>query len=393
MDRRATRELVSAIGRQMGTPRTRLLQDWTTIRSAGASTFVQDEDLWLDVGGFADVAFWVDVSAVTPPGGSGSTNYLKLTLETAPTCDDAYFQPVASPIWLGTGATLPVRTASPTPFVTKSVRSPGTAALGRYLRWRIDPVNAGAWDVTFRIRAVFGRSSFFTPPQIPGCVLWLRSDLGVVTTVGGTTISSWADQSGLGNTASAGAASPTYSASGGVFDLPRVTTASGANQYMVGNFAAGVTTHTLFAVLGYKSPLSNYASFAGTDGSNTVNSGFAQFSETPTGLTGRAGSGGAFASANTSDITSIGAPGIYSTAADSNANVDLYVNGVSKATTATAFALASCPKYILFGLGLPLQYNFVGDAYEFVLFNTVLNAADRTRVHRYLGARYGIVVP
>ena len=392
MDRRPTRDLVRAIGRQMGTPRTRLLQDWTTIRSAVTSAFVQDEDEWLDVGGFADVAFWIDVSAVTPPAGT-NTNYLKLTLETAPTCDDAYFQPVASPIWLGTGTTIPVRTASATPFVVKSARGTATASLSRYLRWRIDPVGSGTWDVTFRIRAVVGRNSFFAPPQIPGCVLWLRSDLGVVTTAGGKSLSSWADQSGAGNSATAGAATPTYSASGGVLDLPRISTSALANQYMLGNFATNVTAHTLFAVLGYASPLNNFASFAGTDASNTVNSGFAQFSETPTGIVARAGSGGAFASATTADTSSIGAPGIYSTAAASNANVDLYVNGVSKATAATGFTLASCPKYVLFGLGLPLQYNFIGDAYELVLFNTVLNAADRTRVHRYLGARYGIVVP
>jgi len=392
MDRQPTLDLASALRRQIGTPRTRLLQDWTTIRSAVTSTFVQDEDEWLDVGGFADVAFWIDVSAITPPGGT-STNYVKLTLETSPTCDDAYFQPLASPIWLGTGTTIPVRTASATPFVVRSARGTATASLSRYLRWRIDPVGSGTWDATFRIRAVFGRNSFFAPPQIPGCVLWLRSDLGVVTTAGGKSISSWADQSGSGNTASAGAATPTYSASGGVFDLPKITTAAGANQHMLGNFATSVSTHTLFAVLGYGTPLNNYASFAGTDVANAVNSGFAQFSETPTGLTGRSGSGGVFASANTSDTSSIGAPGIYSTAAASNANVDLWVNGVSMATAATAFTLASCPKYVLFGLGLPLQYNFIGDAYEFVLFNTVLNAADRTRVHRYLGARYGIVVP
>ena len=47
----------------------------------------------------------------------------------------------------------------------------------------------------------------------------------------------------------------------------------------------------------------------------------------------------------------------------------------------------------IFGLGLPLQYNFIGDAYEFVLFNRVLGATERAFVHRYLGVRYGIVVP
>ena len=274
-------------------------------------------------------------------------------------------------------------------------RDPGTIGPGLTLvRLKVTMFAAGSVPSAHLKIWVRGgdRAGDFIPRHLPGCVLWLRSDLGVVTAAG-TNISTWTDQSGSGNTASTGPTSPTYNTSGGVLGLPRVTTAAGSSEYMLGNFATNVTAHTLFAVLGYASPLDNYASFAGTDATSAVNSGFAQFSETPTGIVGRAGSGGAFASANTSDTSSIGAPGIYSTAADSNASVDLFVNGVSKATAATTFALTSCPKYILFGLGLPLQYNFIGDAYEFVLFNRVLGATERALVHRYLGVRYGIAVP
>lgn len=38
----------------------------------------------------------------------------------------------------------------------------------------------------------------FSPTDIPGCVLWLRSDLGI-TKDGSNIVSSWADQSGNGN--------------------------------------------------------------------------------------------------------------------------------------------------------------------------------------------------
>jgi hypothetical protein len=37
----------------------------------------------------------------------------------------------------------------------------------------------------------------FVPTDIPGCVLWLRADLGI--TLNGTDVSAWADQSGAGN--------------------------------------------------------------------------------------------------------------------------------------------------------------------------------------------------
>jgi hypothetical protein len=58
-----------------------------------------------------------------------------------------------------------------------------------------------------------GAASDFRPTQLAGCVLWLRSDLGI--TLNGSTVSAWADQSGNGNNATqgTGANQPTYSAS------------------------------------------------------------------------------------------------------------------------------------------------------------------------------------
>lgn len=50
------------------------------------------------------------------------------------------------------------------------------------------------------------------PRDLPGCVLWLRSDLGV-TKDGSNNVTQWADQSGQGNHAAPGTA-PLYVASG-----------------------------------------------------------------------------------------------------------------------------------------------------------------------------------
>jgi len=49
----------------------------------------------------------------------------------------------------------------------------------------------------------------FVPTQIPGCLVWLRGDLGI--TLSGASVSGWADQSGNTNNASqSGAAQPPY---------------------------------------------------------------------------------------------------------------------------------------------------------------------------------------
>jgi hypothetical protein len=370
--------------------RTFLLQDWTTIRGAAAlASLVQDEGRWLDLDGFSDATCWIDVAEITPPGGT-STNYLTLSLETAAVCDDAYFTPMMPNVSFGTAA--PFNQASPSPLVLRSTRSLSSANLMRYVRWKITPNTGALWDLTFRIRIVATRSSAFVPTDIAGCNLWLRSDLGVSVTPAATTISSWKDQSGQGNDATPGI-SPTY-VMNGVNGLPLVRVASG--QYLAGALqGGGVSAHTLFTVVSYPTPLGNYAAFASTTAGHGVNTGFSQFTETPTGIVGRTGDGTgvSFTTASTSTTSSLGALGIYSTAASTGGSVDIWVNGVSKASVANPLTLPSSPNYLLFTLSVPTQYNFVGDAYELILFNSVLSAANRTRIHRYLGARYNIAVP
>src|SRR5258708_17619671 len=84
-----------------------LLQPWTTVHcTAGTGlvfTFTQDEEEWLDLSSYADAAFWVDVSDVVLPSGVSPTPQITLTLQTSPSRDEAYFQPIAGPIILGSG--------------------------------------------------------------------------------------------------------------------------------------------------------------------------------------------------------------------------------------------------------------------------------------------------
>ncbi len=384
-----------------------LIQDWTTVRGTGTAqaAIVQSEERSLDVTGYADMTYWLDVPEVTPPG-SNSSNYVQLFLETAPTYDDipnpavptqSWFQPTTGDLRFGTGgSSSPYIQASTTPLVVNSLRSPNTVSLSRYLRWRIVPSTTGAWDLTFRIRGVPNRSGFFAPTDVNGCVLWLRSDAGITPSGSGQAMSTWADLSGLGNNAAAGGTSPpVYNASGGVSNMPRVTgTTSG---YMTGGLSPNVAEHTLFTVVTYPS-LANCGAFAATNSSFGVNSGFSLFTEIASnGIVGRAGNGSSsIASAVDTNLSTLGTtfPSIYSTLATSNGTVDIVANGGNggSASTATAFTLFSCPNYVLFSLDRT-QYFLNNDAYEYILFNRALTSAERTRVTRYLGGRYGIAVP
>ena len=353
--------------------RSTLFQPWITLSGTGLSQ-VQDVESWLPVDDFVDATFWIDVLNVA------SATTLSLNLETAPTEDESLFAAVAPAVTLAvTGV----------PLVTKTLRCATTVPLASWLRWRITAASGVAWSVTFRIRVVASRTRYLVPPDLAGCSLWLRSDLGV-TVVSGTA-SAWSDQSGLGNSATAGSTAPTYDATGGVFGYPRLR-GSGA-AFMTGGLANPyVVNHTFFAVVAYPSTLTYGAAGAGTYGPYTTNSGFAQFTEAVTGIRARAGaSSSTYVTTSTLDLTSLGAPGIYSTAADSN-SVDLYINGSFESSTATGFGLASCTNYALMALDNVPTYPLNGDAYEYIIFNRVLAPTERTMVHRYLGGRYGIAV-
>jgi hypothetical protein len=151
--------------------RTIVLQPWTTI--AFDTYFVQGAEGWLDLGEYSDGTFWVDVA-------SSSGAMAALTIETSPSWDEAYFQPIGQPLVLAVGTQL-----------YKSIRLPATAPIARWVRWRLDAI--GSATISLRVRVSPARQSFFTPPQIDGCQLWLRADLGA--TASGGTIEEWDDQS------------------------------------------------------------------------------------------------------------------------------------------------------------------------------------------------------
>jgi hypothetical protein len=79
---------------------------------------------------------WLDVKELTFGGTS-----LLFTLETAPSKDEALFQPMA--------ASTAVTTAGLQ--VIQLLMGSASVPVAQFLRWRVGPQAAGAWDVTFRI--------------------------------------------------------------------------------------------------------------------------------------------------------------------------------------------------------------------------------------------------
>jgi len=127
-----------------------VLQDWITIRGYSTTagpplppglSITQNAADWIDLSPFQDVFFWVTVSEVL------GASTVSLFLETAPTADDALFQPLAG---VGT-ASISGLVASATPVVLKYPMLSAPIPISRYLRWRLTNSVAATWDATFRI--------------------------------------------------------------------------------------------------------------------------------------------------------------------------------------------------------------------------------------------------
>lgn len=127
-----------------------------------------------------------------------------------------------------------------------------------------------------------GTATPFTPPVIPDCVIWLRADLGVYTTSGGSTpsgngdpVGRWEDQSGAGNHVAQATAGnrPTLSTST-VGGQPGITFAANGIVLTRGGIPAlQVRAQSWWAVLGWANPApsslyafsNTYASVANTN--------------------------------------------------------------------------------------------------------------------------------
>jgi hypothetical protein len=368
-----------------------LFQRWIAIRAdSSISSISQDDEDWIDVADVTDAVFWVDVRELTSSGAQ-----LFLNIETSPTRDEALFVPAAPPIAL---------TPSSSPLITKTARGAASLApMGRWARWRIYAVGApnASWDAQFRIRMARSRTAFFTPPQLTGCLLWLRSDLGIPenTTTSFGTGAIWADQSGYGNSATAaGAGNVPYSANGGANNLPTVNSVSNAtaffsNASLVGPFGG---THTLFVVATYQaSPMGTpqCCAFAATNATLHIDSGFAQFTQlTTVDLYGRVSSSTFTNSDAGSSITPSGTVGVYATAADSS-NVSIWVNGTKTNQDTVTIAPATPGGYVVLAQSSVPDNPVQAPVYEFIIYNRVLSANEFIIVNRYLGGRYGVAVP
>jgi len=122
-----------------------LLQDWTTVHVTGTASVTQSELLWLDVGDFRDIVFWLETRGVLVPLNS----IISIYFETSPTKDEGLFQSVASASGEGMSNLAILRALEV-----------NNVALSKWVRWRlaISPTPGTEWGATFRIHCSLNRN-------------------------------------------------------------------------------------------------------------------------------------------------------------------------------------------------------------------------------------------
>jgi hypothetical protein len=379
-----------------------LLQPWTSVASALTFAFTQQADQWVDLACYSDIAgFWIDVSGTQGMTGTD----VQLTLQSSPSHDEAYFQPLLPPIPL---------VASPTPTFVKAVRMASTSSLGRWARWQLSGTPSsvsGLWGATFRVRAVASKQQSFSPLDIPGCVLWLRSDVGV-TTAGTTTltVSEWADQSGAGYNVSQGTSGdqPGYTAPSAPILTPYVpyqpvpNITFGANAVLLDNtssnlLASGQARTVLMACQSTNATGGALCTFRrSTAGSTTIcclsfltGAGIADIYTDGIVVNN-------IATISTSAVPEDQIMILDWELAQGAGNIAFALNGasqtVSQVSNVGLVPETSTAAGQTVGAREDVSQPWPGNIYELLVYSGVLTATQLGYLRNYLGGRYGVVI-
>jgi hypothetical protein len=354
---------------------TRTLQALTTIRGNGTTPVIQSASSWLDLEGFGDAVFFLQVSEVTPPG----AGVVQISYETSPTCDGSLFAPLV---------TLTASAAVP-PVVSKVLLSANPAVpLSRYLRWKLVGTQTGTWDITFRVAvSLASGNQSFMPTMISGCIWWLRADQGITVATG---VSQWNDLSGAGDanrnaTQGTPGSQPPFTPSSAVLaGQPAVTfTANSGESLATGAFSVAPSDPCTVFFAGKFSTATTTRAFSSLPGNNDRTIDY----NAVTGKIELAES--ALISGSTTPTTAVAVVGVYN-----GASSKLFVSAKTAVATGNAGSAATVTGFTIGNVagGGGLAITFGGDMGEMGAFGRALSDTEVGMLLDYMGRRYGIAI-
>ena len=231
----------------------------------------------------------------------------------------------------------------------------------------------------------------FQPLQMPGCVLWMRADLGITLISGAG--SGWANQASTGGSATQGTAlsRPTWNATGFGTNSRPYFSFDGSNDYMdlTGLGAIG-SAYGFFAAVRYRSYVTSDCIASVVDGvSADYNSNStAVFGHVSAGTTLEHYVNGARGNAtrptaNTAAILSC---------QQQQGKSDVYVNGTAGSQGSLTASLTAATLRIG-ARSIPGASNYSRvDIAELILCVGALSTATIAAIHRYLGGYHGVTV-
>ena len=218
-------------------------------------------------------------------------------------------------------------------------------------------------------------ATVFLPSSINGLVLWLKADS--LALADGDAVTTWTDSSGLGNNATQAVVDnkPLYKVN--IINGKPVVRFGGVDDFLsVPNI--DFTDVTVFGVTTNVTNNRNLNPILG----NTTWGSFQPCSDIPTY--------GALIYSTGEGITKTGNNYITPTILVGS-NVNFWANGVNQINNGTLSAFHI--SYVGYsGNSIDINYFFIGDIAEIIVYSSALSDANRIKVEDYLSARWGITV-
>jgi hypothetical protein len=219
------------------------------------------------------------------------------------------------------------------------------------------------------------------PSNVANCQLWLdANDLSTVTLSNGL-VTRWADKSGNGDNATAGAA-PTFATNANLSGVGRVVRFNGSNTYLnVSLSALAGQPYTIIAMEVDGDKSSNNSYFIGNTGGSTDQALHMGYYNNTTFRLGQWSDDLSYNGIYTSTTT----PRLWSGKLDTTAGRFLYLNGTLVGTLGSTNTVSGTLASAHIGSGFDTSTSFYqGDLAEIAVYNRALSDAERSSVESYI---------
>jgi hypothetical protein len=260
-------------------------------------------------------------------------------------------------------------------------------ALSTIQRQQVEGYLAWKWGINARLSAPASTMPYvgdiipmrgFSPLDIDGLSLWLDAADSTTVDLSGTTVATWRDKSGNGNTATTAAGTLTHSSNSVVFT---------GSQAMTTTLSSVMATQTIFAVA--SADTSSYMDLLGVNAGTTVDNGLQvilsnNYRQFVTRMGGTSIATGGTVTQSTRFL--------YGLTYISGGNSFIYLNGSQTGSNTTSAAISGTGTVMVgaYRLNNITDEFYNGRINEVLIYNQVLTTSHRQQIETYLADKWGL---